>query len=93
MSLNLFGVSVCFCIGSLAVFLRDAINKKTFSFGHCLNHLNPLPPHPPNSGNLVPFFGRQKQHFALMTEKIDDDNDDGCNDNYDNLDDNYDKND
>ena len=36
--------------------VREDINgKKTFSFGHCPNHLNPPPPDP-NSGNLVLFF-------------------------------------
>ena len=35
-------------------FREDLNRKKTFSFGHCPNHLNP--PHDPNSGNLVLFF-------------------------------------
>ena len=51
-------------------------------------------PHPPNSGNLVLFFGRQKWYLARMTEDefFDDDND-GCSDNYDgNFDDNDGKN-
>ena len=63
--------------------LREDIGtKKTFSFGHCPNHLNPPPPDP-NSGNLVLFFLRQKRRFARMTgKKIDADNE-GCNDNYD----------
>ena len=65
-------------------------NKKTFSFGHCPNHLNlPL-----TLGDLVLFFGRQKRRFARMTEIFIDDDNDGLNDNYDdNFDDNYDKND
>ena len=77
------------------VSIREDINsKRTFSFGHCPNHLNTPPPPPPNSGNLVLFFGRQKPRFACMTGKDFDDDNDGCNDNYDgNFDDNYDKND
>ena len=44
----------------LQLVLREDINrKKTFSFGHCPNHLNP-PPHDPNSGNLVLFFRKSK---------------------------------
>ena len=40
--------------------LREDLNReKTFSFGHCPNHLNP-PPHDPNSGNLVLFFRKSK---------------------------------
>ena len=40
--------------------------KKTFSFGHCPNHLNPPPPDP-NSGNLVLFFRTSKFiEFAKM---------------------------
>ena len=74
---------------------EDIKRKKTFSFGHCPNHLNPPPD--PNSGNLVLFFGRQKRRFARMTEFFFDDDNDGFNDNYDdnfgNFDDNYDKND
>ena len=50
-----------------------------------------------NLGNLVLFFGRQKQCFARMTKKKFNDDNDGCNDNYDdnygNFDDDYDKND
>ena len=43
--------------------IREDINrKKTFSFGHCPNHLNP-PPHDPNSGNLVLFFRTSKTTF------------------------------
>ena len=36
------------------VFGKTSTEKKTFSFGHCPNHLNPPPD--PNSGNLVLFF-------------------------------------
>ena len=50
--------------------LREDINrKKTFSFGHCPNHLNPPPSPDPNSGNLVLFLGRQKRRFARMTKR------------------------
>ena len=42
------------------------MKKKTFSFGHCPNHLTPPPD--PNSGNLVLFFGRQKRRFARLTD-------------------------
>ena len=43
-----------------AVTVREDINsKKTFSFGHCPNHLSP-PPHGPKSGNLVLFFRKSK---------------------------------
>ena len=74
---------------------KTSMKKKTFSFGHCPNHLNPPPD--PTSGNLVLFFGRQKRRFASMTEIFFDDDNDGFNDNYDdifgNFDDNYDKND
>ena len=35
-------------------FGKTSIQKKTFSFGHCPNHLKPPPD--PNSGNLVLFF-------------------------------------
>ena len=38
------------------------IRKRMISFGHCPNYL-------PNSGNLVPFFGRQKRHFVHMKKK------------------------
>ena len=40
-------------------------------------------PPPPNSGNLIFFFGRQKWCIARMTETSTYDNDDGWNDNYD----------
>ena len=44
-------------------------------------------------GNLVLFFGRQKQRFARMTVKNINYDNDGCNDNYGgNFDDNDDKN-
>ena len=50
----------------------------------------------PDSGNFVLFFGRQKRHFARMTEFFFNDDNDGFNYNYDdnfgNFDDNYDKN-
>ena len=42
--------------------LREEIHCKTFSFGHCPNYLNP-PPHDPNSGNLVLFFGSRNSRF------------------------------
>ena len=45
---------------SVIVVVREDLNwKKTFSFGHCPNYLNP-PPHHPNSGNLVLFFRTSK---------------------------------
>ena len=48
-------VSVTACLPSL----REGVNgKKTFSFGHCPNHLNPPPD--PDSGNLVVFFRTSK---------------------------------
>ena len=41
------------------VIIREDLNrKKTFSFGHCPNHLNPPPD--PNSGNLVLFISEIK---------------------------------
>ena len=68
-------------------------NKKNVFF----RALPESPKPPPNSGNLVLFFGRQKRRFARMTEIFFDDDNDGFNDNYDdnfgNFDDNYDKND
>ena len=60
---------------------KASMEKKTFSFGQCPNHLTPPPD--PNSGNLVLFFGRQKRRFARMTEIFFDDDNDGLNDNYD----------
>ena len=86
---------LCPIKSSKPINLREDINrKKTFSFGHCPNH---LPPPWPQFGQLGPLFLRQKRRFARMTgKKIDADNE-GCNDNYDdnygNFDDNYDKND
>ena len=48
--------------------IREDINrKKTFSLGHCPNHLT-TPPPDPYSGNSVLFFGRQKRRFARMTD-------------------------
>ena len=72
-------------------FREDINTKKTFSFGHCPNHLTPPPD--PNSGNLVLFFGRQKRRFARMTEIFFDDDNDGFNDNYDDNFGNFDDND
>ena len=73
--------------------LREDIDEKKVSFEHCPNQ----PPRPPNAGNSVPFFGRQKRRFARMIDFFLDDDNEGCNDNYDdnygNFDDNYDKND
>ena len=44
------------------IIFRESLNgQKTFSFGHCPNHLTP--PLDPNSGNLVLFFGRQNSRF------------------------------
>ena len=93
------GLKQCFCTQNNLfcenLVREDIARKKTFSFGHCPNHLTPPPD--PNSGNLVLFFGRQKRRFARMTEFFFDDDNDGFNDNYDdnfgNFDDNYDKND
>ena len=43
--------------------LREDLNrKKTFSFGHCPNHLTPPPD--PNSRNLVLFFWTSKTTFC-----------------------------
>ena len=71
------------------------MKKKTFSFGHCPNHLT-TPPLTPFRATWSSFFGRQKRRFARMTDFFFDDDNDGCNDNYDdncgNFDDNYDKN-
>ena len=50
--------------------LREDINrKKTFSLGHCPNHLT-TPPPDPNSGNLVLFFGRQNSRFESHKKKF-----------------------
>ena len=44
--------------------LREDINrKKTFSFGHCPNHLNP-PPMTPIRATWSFSFGRQKRRFS-----------------------------
>ena len=44
--------------------VREDINeKKTFSFGHCPNHLNP-PPLTPIRATWSFFFGRQKRRFS-----------------------------
>ena len=49
---------LCPIKSSKPINLREDINrKKTFSFGHCPNHLNPPDP---NSGNLVLFFRTSK---------------------------------
>ena len=46
--------------GADGVDVREGLNeKKTFSFGHCPNHLTP----DPNSGNLALFFGHQNSKF------------------------------
>ena len=74
---------------------KTSVEKKTFSFGHCPNHLNP-PPLTPIWATWSSFL-RQKRRFARMTGKKFDADNEGCNDNYDdnygNFDDNYDKND
>ena len=45
--------------GEVLLGIREGVNeKKTFSFGHCPNYLDP--PHDPNSGNLVLFFRKSK---------------------------------
>ena len=73
--------------------IREDISEKNVFFRALPESPNP---HPPNLGNLVLFFERQKRRFARMTDEFIDDNN-GCNDNYDdnygNFDDNYDKND
>ena len=46
------------------VFGKTSTEKKTFSFGHCPNHLNPPPD--PNSGNLV-FFSDVKIQDLKVT--------------------------
>ena len=46
------------------IHLREDINeKKTFSFGHCPNPLNP-PPMTPIRATWSFFFGRQKRRFS-----------------------------
>ena len=52
---------VCLCLNILLGKVREDINeKKTFSFRHCPNHLNPPWP---QFGQLGPFFGRQNSRF------------------------------
>jgi len=48
--------------------LREDIGTKKNVFFRALPESPKPPPHDPNSGNLVLFFGRQKQRFARMTE-------------------------
>ena len=55
-------ITIVFTIIIIIIIREDIRRKKTFSFGHCPNHLTP--PHDPNSGNLVLFFGRQKRRFS-----------------------------
>ena len=47
---------------------KASIEKKTFSFGHCPNPLNPPPPDP-NSGNLAPFFYVKNDVLRVWPEK------------------------
>ena len=106
--MSLFVVCRCFLfvgVGHLSLFdicrflsfvVREGVNeKKTFSFGHCPNYLNP-PPHPPIRAPWSFFSGRQKRRFARMMEKNTDDDNNRCHDNFDqnfgNFDDNDDKN-
>ena len=49
--------------------------------------------YPPIRVTSSSFSGRQKRHFARMTEKIRNDDNDCCHDNFDNFDDNDNKND
>ena len=68
---------------SLIDILREGLNgKKTFSFGHCPNHLNPPPW--PQFRQLGPLFWTSKTTFCAYDRHFffDDDND-GFNDNYD----------
>ena len=52
---------LCPIKSSKPINLREDINrKKTFSFGHCPNHLTPPWP---QFGQLGPFFGRQNSRF------------------------------
>ena len=45
-------------------FLREDLNrKKTFSFGHCPNHLNPPTPLTPIRAPWSFFFGSQNSRF------------------------------
>ena len=68
--------------------------EKTFSFGHCPNHLTPPPD--PIRATWSSFFTSKTTFCVYDWKKFDADNE-GCNDNYDdnygNFDDNYDKND
>ena len=68
--------------------------KKTFSFGHCPNHLPP--PLTPIRATWS-FFWTSKTTFCAYDQIFFYDDNDGFNDNYDdnfgNFDDNYDKND
>ena len=57
---------------------KTSTEKKVF-----FRALPESPKPPPNSGNLVLFFGRQKRRFARMTEFCFDDDNDGFNDNFD----------
>ena len=43
---------------------EDICSKKTFSFGHCPNPLNPPPPMTPIRATWSFFFGRQKRRFS-----------------------------
>ena len=59
------------------------MEKKTFSFGHCPNHLNPSPPCP-QFGQLGPFFSDVKNDvLAHITERSKDDYDNDVSDNCD----------
>ena len=76
--------------------LREDINRKKRFLSGIARTPKPPPPDP-NSGNLVPFFGRQNRRFGRMTETVLDDDNYGFNDNYDDnfgdFYDDYDKND
>ena len=48
-----------------SISIREDINMKKLFFRALPE--SPNTPHPPNLGNLVLFFGRQKQRFARMT--------------------------
>ena len=74
--------------------IREDINrKKTFSFGHCPNHLPP--PLAPIRATWSSFLDVKNDVLRVRPKFFDADND-GFNDNYDdnfgNFDDNYDKN-
>ena len=46
------------------IWLREGLNeKKTFSFGHCPNHLNPSPPWP-QFGHFGPLFWTSRTTFC-----------------------------